>query len=356
MLNVLPAETEFALRAVRLAAQIAAEVRAVTNLAALTKSDQSPVTVADFAVQALTGHMLRKAFPKDSLVAEETSILLGHPHAESSLDEVTRFVRPHVPEATADRVLQWIDHGDCAPSGRFWTLDPIDGTKGFLRGDQYATALALIIDGRVELGVLACPRLLVQPGRVTTVPALGGSFVVAVRGHGAWSGPLACISLERSAADGVSLARLTASSTDDPRAAVLVRSFEDSHTDVERMNMFLGVLGATAKPLRVDSQAKYALVAAGAADLLVRLTSRRAEPSKIWDHAAGALLVEEAGGMVTDLDGASLDFTTGRTLTRNRGVLASNALLHPSSLEGLRRLGPPGQAGPPEVPVNESQA
>jgi len=40
-----------------------------------------------------------------------------------------------------------------------WTLDPIDGTKGFLRREQYAIALAFIRDGRVELGVLGCPEL-----------------------------------------------------------------------------------------------------------------------------------------------------------------------------------------------------
>ena len=43
--------------------------------------------------------------------------------------------------------------------GRYWTLDPIDGTKGFLRGDQYAVALGLIDDGEVILGVLGCPNL-----------------------------------------------------------------------------------------------------------------------------------------------------------------------------------------------------
>jgi len=59
---------------------------------------------------------------------------------------------------------------------------------------------------------------------------------------------------------------------------------------------------------------------------------------KIWDQAAGALVVTEAGGLVTDLDGKPLDFTAGRNLVNNRGVLASNRLLHPAALQALREI------------------
>jgi 3'(2'), 5'-bisphosphate nucleotidase len=60
---------------------------------------------------------------------------------------------------------------------------------------------------------------------------------------------------------------------------------------------------------------------------------------KIWDQAAGSLIVEEAGGWVTDLDGKPLDFTAGRTLADNRGILATNGHLHPAALEALRAIG-----------------
>jgi 3'(2'), 5'-bisphosphate nucleotidase len=55
---------------------------------------------------------------------------------------------------TAEQVCNWIDHNRVDPGRCFWTLDPIDGTKGFLRGEQYVVALALVVDGQVQIGVL----------------------------------------------------------------------------------------------------------------------------------------------------------------------------------------------------------
>lgn len=63
-----------------------------------------------------------------------------------------------------------------------WTIDPIDGTKGFLRGEQYAVCLSLIVDAQVQIGVIGCPNLPTDPEN----PELGqGCIFVAVRGHGA---------------------------------------------------------------------------------------------------------------------------------------------------------------------------
>lgn len=55
------------------------------------------------------------------------------------------------------------------------------------------------------------------------------------------------------------------------------------------------------------------------------------------DHAAGCLIVEEAGGTVTDFQGKPLDFSVGRTLSKNRGVLASSKLLHPQVLKAVQQ-------------------
>jgi 3'(2'), 5'-bisphosphate nucleotidase len=121
----------------------------------------------------------------------------------------------------------------------------------------------------------------------------------------------------------------------------LLRSFEAGHTNQEAINRLAQLMGVQIQPVRMDSQAKYALLAAGAADLMVRLLSPQnpGYQEKIWDQAAGSLILEEAGGRVTDLDGKLLDFTTGRTLSHNRGVLASNGLFHPLALDLLASLG-----------------
>ena len=97
-------------------------------------------------------------------------------------------------------------------------------------------------------------------------------------------------------------------------------------------------LGVVHAPLRIDSQCKYAVVARGDASIYLRLPLEDEYQEKIWDHAAGALIVAEAGGRVTDVDGQRLDFSTGAKLLRNRGIIASNGRLHAAVLEAVRRV------------------
>lgn len=310
-------ELKFAMAVVRDAAQLARRIQAGMASMNLTKGDLSPVTVADFALQALAGHALQQSFPDDLLVAEERAADLDQ--AEPMLAAITRFLAPVVPEVTAGRVCAWIDRGGSESGARFWTLDPIDGTKGYLRGGQYAVALALVIEGRVELGVLGCPSL------------GDGVMAAARRGHGAWSTPL----------DGEdAFTPLHVSDCRDAAAARLLRSFEKAHTNTEQIDRFVAAMGIQAPPIPMDSQAKYAVLSAGKGELILRFLSpdKPDYRERIWDHAAGSIIVEEAGGRVTDLDGRPLDFTTGRTLERNRGLVVSNGHLHDMALEVLARI------------------
>jgi 3'(2'), 5'-bisphosphate nucleotidase len=150
---------------------------------ALAKDDRSPVTIADFASQALVACLLEREFPGDDLVAEEDASrlrlgLVGKTTQPlSALEQVTRFCERFIPGADPFTVCDWIDRGAAQPSRRFWVLDPIDGTKGFLRGDQYAVALALVVDGQVVIGVLGCPNLLIASASAGTrlKPHLGGA-------------------------------------------------------------------------------------------------------------------------------------------------------------------------------------
>ncbi|MBN2149362.1 MAG: 3'(2'),5'-bisphosphate nucleotidase [Anaerolineales bacterium] len=329
MLNLEYPELKFAIETVRRASLLVRQVQSEMASQTLTKGDKSPVTVADFASQALVGRMLADVFPADPLVAEEAASALRHPDARPILEKVTAYVARFWPGAMPDQVCQWIDRGGASVAERFWTLDPIDGTKGFLRGDQYAIALALVVDGKVQVGILGCPNLvdghLLQPGGA-------GSLVVAVRGQGAWT-----TSLEAPA----QFSRLVVSDRHDPIQMRVLRSYESGHTNATQVDQMVTMLNVSAKPVLMDSQAKYAVLAAGAGDLSIRLLSSDKPDyrEKIWDQAAGSLIVEEAGGRITDLDGAELDFTAGRSLTRNRGVVASNGRLHTAVLTSLKELG-----------------
>jgi 3'(2'), 5'-bisphosphate nucleotidase len=135
--------------------------------------------------------------------------------------------------------------------------------------------------------------------------------------------------------------QLHVSAVSTPSQARFLRSFEAGHTNVSQLDLISQAMGVEAEPVRLDSQAKYAILAAGRGDALFRLISSKAPDykEKIWDQAAGSIICQEAGGKVTDLDGKPLDFTQGRTLAKNRGILATNSLLHDASLGAIRSVG-----------------
>ncbi|HEX4415279.1 MAG TPA: inositol monophosphatase family protein, partial [Lacipirellulaceae bacterium] len=204
------------------------------------------------------------------------------------------------------------------------------------RREQYAVALALVRDGKVELGVLGCPELNIplssEEGAGNATPQAAGYICIAARNRGSWCQPLSNES---------NWQKLTASPRSQSNTARILRSVEKSHTNVDEISQLAAKLGTSEKPVGMDSQAKYAVLAAGEGDIMLRLLSpaRPDYREKIWDQAAGSIVVEEAGGRITDLDGKSLDFSHGRTLAKNRGVIATNGHLHEAVLGTLRRLG-----------------
>lgn len=319
-------EQQVALDAAQRAARLCMHVRAeLVEGAVLEKSDRSPVTVADFGAQALVCQVLRAAFPHDVIVAEEDAAELRLPQNAALRERVTRYVRQALPEASEQDVFNWIDAGGGEPSGRYWTLDPIDGTKGFLRNDQYAIALALIEHGQVQVGVLACPAL---PFAEHATSARGVLFS-AVRGVGAQMR-----ALNGSAAQPIHVLN----DTDGPGMR-FVESVEAAHGNHQLQEAIAQAVGVTQPALRMDSQAKYGIVARGEAVLYLRLPSPKSPDYRenIWDHAAGMLIAEEAGGRVTDMHGLPLDFTAGRKLVGNRGVVVSNGAVHAAALAALRQ-------------------
>ncbi|WP_324281796.1 3'(2'),5'-bisphosphate nucleotidase [Cyanobacterium aponinum UTEX 3221] len=314
-------EKEIAISAVLQASELCQKVRQDIP-PALEKQDKSPVTVADFGSQAIICKALKDIFPDTPIVGEEDATELRQPEQKNTLIKITEYVKQIIDNASENQVLDWIDYGNGKVSRRFWTLDPIDGTKGFLRQDQYAIALALIEDGEVKLGVLGCPALNINQNEQ-------GCIFVAVRGEGSYRMPL----------NGGEMTKLQVVSNDDVQRFRFVESVEASHGDQERQNAIAQAVGITSQSVRVDSQAKYGIVASGEAALYLRLPSPKYPDYRenIWDHAAGAIVVEEAGGKVTDMYGNPLDFFTTTKMMENRGVVVSNSKIHEKVLEALNQ-------------------
>jgi 3'(2'), 5'-bisphosphate nucleotidase len=236
---------------------------------------------------------------------------------------VLEQARRHIPSLQLEDLGGALDRGGYrgGGTGRYWVLDPIDGTKGFLRGDQYAIALALVVDGLVTVGVLGCPNLPDPPPGTDA-----GRLFSAIRGGGAESIDLG----------GEQRSAIHVDVVSDPAEAVVCESVEAAHAAHSVQGRVARRLGVTAPPYRIDSQCKYAVVARGEAEIYLRLPRDPSYREKVWDHAAGALIIEEAGGRVSDLDGSPLDFSEGRLLGTHRGIVATNGAIHEQVLEACR--------------------
>ena len=176
-------ERSAAIAAVGAAAQLtdSAQGRLVAG-DTLTKGDESPVTVADFGAQAVVCSVLAERLGGFDMVGEEDATDLTD-HAQTGLlgGVVGLVGRQRGVEVPPSQVVDWIAMGDADGTGdRYWTLDPIDGTKGFLRGDQYAIALALIEAGEVVLGVLGYPhRNDTIPGKTRRISPLTQTMILS---------------------------------------------------------------------------------------------------------------------------------------------------------------------------------
>ncbi len=329
MFKTLAPEAKFAVDFLGEASVLARKIQDEMVDPALEKNDRSPVTVADIAVQALLGYYLSERNPGAALIAEESSTMFAGEEGHRLVEAAAAFISSMVPGFREQSFRALLDYGAGLEKSNYWVLDPIDGTKGFLRGDQYAVALAYIEKGEVVLGGLACPRLSeTGPGEASSVEK--GNICIAVKGEGTYS---------RQEGDS-DWTRTGVSRTDDPAEAVVLRSFESGHTNVSDIDRITGELGVQAAPLRVDSQVKYTLLARGKGDIYLRIPSASSPGyvEKIWDHAAGKLVVEEAGGKSSDINGNPLDFSRGRFLDQNKGVIATNGILHDKVLEAIRKI------------------
>ena len=318
-------ELETAINAVEKASALCNTVQAsLVSEESMQKKDKSPVTVADFGAQAIVIHELKKAFPNDPIVAEEDAKgLKGDPLFE----RIVNHLETHLPGLSEEDIITTINMGghEGGKEGRFWTLDPIDGTKGFLRKEQYAVALALIEDGEVVLGVLGCPNLSVDS---YDSDQNRGTLLYAVKGQGAFMKPI-------NGSDEFSVSVSDVSLTSE---ANFCESVESGHSSHDNSAKIAEILNVTSEPTRIDSQCKYGVLSRGEASIYLRLPTRKDYEEKIWDHAAGYIVVKEAGGEVTDCMGNELDFSLGRTLKNNTGIVGTNGRIHDEVIEAVNEV------------------
>lgn len=307
-------------QAVRQAAELCRVVQEM-HLIGGQKIGNEPVTIADYGAQALISRVISRHFPGDAVIAEEQGEQFVELVSDSEKAEIGRLLSDVLGEpVTQADIVRWLDHGQGREAERIWVIDPIDGTRGFVALRNYAIGIGLMVNREPVAGVIGAPGY--------PTPDRQGVLFHAQSGV-AYVQPL----------NGGALRRIHASERTEPASLRILESVEKSHASHERaekVHQAAGFTGATLE--RLDSMEKYARIAAGDADLYLRLPrqfSRR--PFAIWDHAAGTVLVQAAGGMVTDVDGGPLDWSRGRALS-NKGIIVSNGRIHERVLAAVGKL------------------
>lgn len=323
------------------------------------KNDNTPVTVADFGVQALVSLELSKVFPSIPLVAEEDSdFVRSNNLVDSVVSVVTDKASSNDKPLTNVDVLEAIDRGKNAivygtRPATYWVLDPIDGTKGFLKGSEalYVVGLALVVEGDIVLGVMGCPNWKEASSYNSTidvqgsesVPTRSGILMVAHIGCGTWARQLSDLmgvsakvpnGWTRCFVDGCHLVPKARFCISDSQTweSVPLSAFFSATSDADGVSDKEILL----LPTCCGSLCKYLMVASGRASVFI-LRARAQTIIKAWDHAVGIICVHEAGGKVTDWKGSDIDLAADqverRILFPSMGVLVSNGTIHNRILE-----------------------
>ncbi len=246
------------------------------------KADQSPVTAVDRELNGLLIGRLAEADPGTPIVGEEGS-LAG------------------------------------TPGGWCWFVDPIDGTGDFVAGTgEWMILVGATYGGRPVLGVAARPLPPAEQG--------GPRLYWASAGGGAWQAPL----------EGIAGASPAAGGAPSPLRVSDVRRLDAARLLVGKSRQregFLPRLGALPHRslLKVGSLGlKAALVAEGSADAYASASLQ----TSVWDLVAPSVIVEQAGGRITDLSGAALTFEVDDPTWR-RGLIVSNGRIHAALVDAF---------------------
>jgi 3'(2'), 5'-bisphosphate nucleotidase len=248
-----------------------------SGIAVDTKDDDSPVTAADREANELIVAAITSAFPGDGILSEELP------------DDGSRMVRERV-----------------------WMVDPLDGTKDFIRGREgFAVMIGLLDGARPALGVVYQP--------------IGDKLYWATSGDGAF--------LQRG---GAAAERLHTSEVREPSQIRMVASKSHRTETIDRVRAELGITDE----LNVGSVGlKLGLIAEGLRDLYVNPAGH----SKLWDACGPEAILVEAGGRLTNVAGELIDYR-GAELGNTRGLIASNGPLHELVVQRLAALFPGGAA------------
>ncbi|KAL4869373.1 hypothetical protein BDV12DRAFT_185254 [Aspergillus spectabilis] len=332
-------ELRIACLAVQRAALLTKKLIAAVDKGSFDKSDDTPVTIADFAAQSLIIAAIHHVFPEDDIVGEEDSKALRvEPDLLERTWDLVSSTRLEDEESESllyapsskDEMLRLIDlgaQGSCKPRGRSWVLDPVDGTATFMRGQQYAVCLGLVEDGKQKIGVTGCPNLNLESGLIheDIVDRTGyGYQVFAIAGGGAWMRKMGAGSL-------LSATRIESTPQITESQDIRFVDCKSANSSDYQLNARLAEVLKAPWPPRTDlwsAQLRYIAIAVGGCNVLIKIPRKASYRSKVWDHVGGMLIAEEVGCTVSDLEGNHVDCSLGRSLEGCQGMIIAPLSIH----------------------------
>ena len=293
-------ELEIAVEIVRKATEIT-EWFSKKGIKSYLKLDQSPVTLADFASQIYIISRLKEYFPDDEILAEEENIDFIDTMAENLIiqcfNEINLEEIENIKENFGYRGKS---------SDRQWTVDPIDGTVGYQKGLSYAVGVGLMSKSIPKVSAIAVPNYNEKSLAIFSAEENQGTHV---------------------SYDNKDLIQIKVSQIEEVQAIRLCHSL---HYDQPWVLKFAKEIGIN-NFIQIDSMVKFCMVAEGIADLYIKPLD--AAYSFTWDFMPGDLILREAGGAVTDLNGERLKFKKEKCIRTAPGIFASNGTLHNKILE-----------------------
>ncbi|MFX1554859.1 MAG: 3'(2'),5'-bisphosphate nucleotidase CysQ [Promethearchaeota archaeon] len=302
-MNIYNEESELAISLVKKAHKIP-EWFKEKGFKSFEKRDQSPVTLADLATQIYIVDNLRAKFPEDHILAEEEGSLIDI-NSEKLIYECFDDLKIKVGE-----IKETINY-----RGRFskreWTVDPIDGTQGYVEGLSYAVGIGLMVESDPKISAISVPNYNEE----------GLGVFSAVKNIGVYA-----------SYGGKEFKEIKVSNQDSLKDAVLCHSL---HYDKPWVLEFAKKVGIN-KLIRIDSMLKFCKIADGSADLYIKPIDRKHSFS--WDFLPGYLIVTEAGGKVTDSSNRPIWFKSDTLMWSEPAVIASNGVIHDKVIDHLKKL------------------
>ncbi|OHT11346.1 Inositol monophosphatase family protein [Tritrichomonas foetus] len=259
------------------------------------KSDKSPVSICDYACQTLIVKGIHKNFPEDKILGEEDVNA-----SDSNFIQLVKHILPEDLDPISickDIITEITDDMD-----RVWVIDPIDGTYDFIKNGNFAIATALLVNLEVVCSIVAWPR---HKSSITGLPKNGPLIFVSAKNHGSFA-----VDLEKN--------YIPLVKSDTPRNR-LIKPINMREPEILTYELLK-------EKLKIDeefsdsSMTKGFVLAAGAGVVYMRI--RCLGDEHVWDIAPFELLVREAGGFATNIDGEQIKYNKiGRVVDSRRGLI-----------------------------------